>query len=362
MREFNYKQYVADILDKDVIDLLTSIYAKKGVVEYFINSNPELVKGYAEITKVQNAVSAYRKTRYPGVAIKKVFEWKLGLCDSCNDRIERCWELQDEWLSNDNGSFVIDKEYIDSFSEIFSSLNWFGIGRKKEKYRSSDGVYALCDGGSYADKNSIDIELVIAEDIENYLELMTIGLKDVLLDGVNPLLVLPMFLADMIKITPFGSYDEEVAYLTMLRVLFNGDFESIKYISLIRFLEQNRIKLLESIEKSLESWNEGNNDYKHVVIAFLEIVDEMYQQSTEQIVPLYTRKMNKQERIDHAISTYGTIFTKVEISILCPDASSSSIENVLADYSGWKINGGRAAAYDPLGFKAGVRHYYLRYD
>ena len=169
------------------------------------------------------------------------------------------------------------------------------------------------------------------------------------LEGVNPLLAIPMAILDFTCIHPFNDGNGRMSRLLTLLLLYRAGYNVGKYISIEKKIEQTKEQYYESLEKSSEGWHENKNDYKPFVKYMLSILLACYRDFNERVNIWNNKPISKSERIVEIIkNTIGAI-TKSQIKQQCPDIAEITIQRALADLTEkgeiMKISGGRYSKY-----------------
>ena len=166
---------------------------------------------------------------------------------------------------------------------------------------------------------------------------------------MDPLLLIPMFILDLLCIHPFNDGNGRMSRLLTLLLLYRAGYIVGKYISIEKLIEESKETYYEALQQSSQGWHEGTSDYTPFVRYTLGVVAAAYRDFSARVQVLAVSGMSKPDRIREIIKgTLGKV-TKAEIIQQCPDISKITIQRTLADLqkSGeiLKLSGGRYTAY-----------------
>lgn len=348
MRTFDYIETAKKITDDETIRLLNEIYELKGKQDYLISKNPMAIEGYKTIAKIQNIISVERIFHNTSHLQKSYYEWALGQKGTLlYGNIKHFIDVENQIMLDQSKAFSIE--------EIIGIANLFHhslFNKASSPYRKNNYEMGLAYIDEYSSNKDVKISYqpIKSSEVENYLNEIIKNFNDAINEtNISPLVLMFIFCLDFIKICPFEHKSEFVVSLIILNLLITNGFSSFKYFSFLRTIDENKAEFLISLDKSFEKWDVGENDYSYIVKFMLRMILTSYKNFDQQILPLNASKLSKSDKVKHTILTYGTAITKAEISIVCPDISFSTIENVLADLCNngiiWKQDDGRAASY-----------------
>ena len=348
MRAFDYIETAKKITDDETIRLLNEIYELKGKQDYLINKNPMAIEGYKTIAKIQNFIFARRLFFNDDRHQKSYYEWFFGQQGTLpNGGIKHFIDVENQIMIDQSVAFSIE-----GIIEIANLFHYSLFNKASSPYRKNNYDKGLAYIDEYSSNKDVKISYqpIKSSEVENYLNEIVKNFNDAInKTNISPLVLMFIFCLDFIKICPFERKSEYIVSLIILNLLITNGFSSFKYFSFLRTIDENKAEFLTALDKSFEKWDVGENDYSYFVKFMLRMLLTSYKNFDQQILPLNASKLSKSDKVKHTILTYGTAITKAEISIVCPDISFSTIENVLADLCNndiiWKQDDGRAASY-----------------
>ena len=77
---------------------------------------------------------------------------------------------------------------------------------------------------------------------------------------LEALIVVPLTILDFLCIHPFLDGNGRISRLLTLLLLYHGDFQVGRYISLERIVEDSKATYYESLKASSQNWHEGKHD------------------------------------------------------------------------------------------------------
>jgi hypothetical protein len=101
------------------------------------------------------------------------------------------------------------------------------------------------------------------------------------------------------------------------------------YISLERLIEQNKERYCEPLEKSSQSWHEGEHDPWSYINYILSIIKMAYREFEQRLSQLQSPKGEKTSLVLHAIDRAFGPFSVAELQHRCPNVSVDMVRRVL---------------------------------
>ena len=167
--------------------------------------------------------------------------------------------------------------------------------------------------------------------------------------GVDPLVLIPMFILDFLCIRPFNDGNGRMSRLLTLLLLCRAGYIVGKYVSMEKLMEESGQAYREALQQSVQGWHEGENDYVPFVRYALGIIAAAYRSFSSQVRALAASGMSKPDRVREIIKGAPEKITKAEILERCPDISAITVQRALTELqkSGEivKLSGGRYTAY-----------------
>jgi Fic family protein len=150
-------------------------------------------------------------------------------------------------------------------------------------------------------------------------------------EGVDPLILIPLFVLDFLCIHPFRDGNGRMARLLTLLMLYHFNFEVGRYISLERVIEQSKETYYESLEKSSQGWHEGEHDVMPWLNYFWGVLLAAYREFKTRVdTARPVTHGGKTEIIRLAVLRQAEPFSLSELEVQCPGVSREMVRHVLA--------------------------------
>ena len=344
MRQFEYKERMKRLLTPNIVSLLTKIHEYKGEQNLFIESNSDKLTKLLEIAKIQSTEASNKIE---------------GICTS-DDRLKKL--VMDKTMPKTRNEKEIagyrdvlttiheNYEYIPIRSNYllqlhgdlykFTGLNVGG------KYKSVDNVIAEIDVN---ENRSIRFQPVEAWQTPEAINNICEAYNDALNDGIDPLLIMPMFILDFLCVHPFNDGNGRMSRLLTLLLLYKSGYIVGKYISIEKLIERSKDTYYETLTASSTGWHEGTNDYIPFVEYYLGVIIASYREFSSLVQTLIESGMSKPKKVREILRNHVGKITKAQIMEKCPDISLVTVQRTLAELvkknEVIKISGGRYTSY-----------------
>ena len=344
MRQFEYKERMKQLLTPNIVSLLTKIHEYKGEQNLFIESNSDKLTELLEIAKIQSTEASNKIE---------------GICTS-DDRLKQL--VMDKTMPKTRNEKEIagyrdvlttiheNYEYIPIRSnyllQLHGDLYKFTGLSVGGKYKSVDNVIAEIDVNG---NKSIRFQPVEAWQTPEAINNICEAYNDALNDGIDPLLIMPMFILDFLCVHPFNDGNGRMSRLLTLLLLYKSGYIVGKYISIEKLIERSKDTYYETLKASSTGWHEGTNDYIPFVEYYLGVIIASYREFSSRVQTLIESGMSKPEKVREIIRNHVGKITKVQIMQKCPDISLVTVQRTLAELveknEVIKISGGRYTSY-----------------
>ena len=344
MRQFEYKERMKRLLTPNIVSLLTKIHEYKGEQNLFVESNSDKLTELLEIAKIQSTEASNKIE---------------GICTS-DDRLKQL--VMDKTMPKTRNEKEIagyrdvlttiheNYEYIPIRSnyllQLHGDLYKFTGLSVGGKYKSVDNVIAEIDVNG---NRSIRFQPVEAWQTPEAINNICEAYNDALNDGIDPLLIMPMFILDFLCVHPFNDGNGRMSRLLTLLLLYKSGYIVGKYISIEKLIERSKDTYYETLKASSTGWHEGTNDYIPFVEYYLGIIIASYREFSSRVQTLIESGMSKPEKVREIIRNHVGKITKAQIMQECPDISLVTVQRTLAELvekkDVIKISGGRYTSY-----------------
>lgn len=345
MRKYDYGKIYGQLLTPETVSMLANIHEFKGEQTLFIEAQADTLTQLVEIAKIQSTEASNK--------IEGIY--------TSDDRLNKI--VQDKTMPRTRSERDI-AGYRDVLATIHEShdhiplkpniilqlhrdLYKFSGKTAGGEYKVSDNVIEETD----AEGNSrIRFKPVPAWETPDALDRACRAFDEaVQREGLDPLLIIPIFILDFLCIHPFKDGNGRMSRLLTLLLLYRAGYIVGKYISIEKLIEQTKTTYYEVLEESSIGWHEGTCNYAPFVNYLLGIVLAAYREFSSRVQLLMTSGMSKPNRVRAIIKgTLGKI-TKAEILEKCPDISTVTVQRTLNELHKngeiIKLSGGRYTAY-----------------
>ena len=345
MRTLNYKTEYQKLLSPEIVSYLAQIHEQKGQQNLFIEAQKDALSELLEIAKIQSTEAS---NRIEGIIttddrLKKIVMNKT----TPKGRSEREIAGYRDVLNTIHENYDFIPVRPGMILQLHRDLYKFSNSAIGGSFKNSDNIIAeeLPDG-----TKRVRFQPVPAWETSEAMDSLCSALQEALTDPeLDPLLLMPMFILDLLCIHPFNDGNGRMSRLLTLLLLYRSGYFVGKYISLERLIADSKTTYYEVLQDSSTGWHEGTNDYLPFVRYMLGIVVEAYREFVSRVDVLITRGLSKPERVREIIrSTTGKI-TKAQIMKQCPDISQKTVERALRELMDngeiIKSGGGRYTSY-----------------
>ena len=323
---------------------MTSIHEYKGEQNLFIESNSDKLTKLLEIAKIQSTEAS-----------KKI----EGIITT-DDRLKKL--VMDKTMPKSRNEKEIagyrdvlntiheNYEYIPVNANYFLQLHgdlykYNGVSFGGE-FKTTNNVIAEVDSSGNQKTRFQPIEAwATPEAMLN----MCNAYNDAINDGIDPLILMPMFILDFLCIHPFNDGNGRMSRLLTLLLLYKSGYIVGKYISIEKLIEKSKDTYYEQLQASSYRWHENENDYEPFVEYYLGIIIAAYKEFSSRVQTLIESGMSKPERIHEVIRKHIGKITKSQIMEKCPDISDTTIQRTLTELLKnneiIKLSGGRYTSY-----------------
>jgi Fic family protein len=169
----------------------------------------------------------------------------------------------------------------------------------------------------------------------------------------EPLLLIASFIFDFECIHPFWDGNGRIGRLLTLLLLYQSGYETGRYISLERIVEESKETYYEVLLKSSHDWHEGKHDLGPWWEYFLGTIIAAYKEFEERVGTITTARGAKREMVQQAIKHMPIRFRFGELQRACPGISYPTLKRALMDLKREKkircLGKGRDAEWERIG-------------
>lgn len=344
MRIFNYKLSYKELLQPDIVKLVSEIHEYKGEQTLFIEAKADTLSQLVEIAKIQSTESS---NKIEGIytsdeRLKKIVQDKT----RPKTRNEKEIAGYRDVLAtiHENHDYIPLKTSI--ILQLHRDLCKFS-GNTGGVFKSVDNIIEEEDQEG---NRQVRFQPVPAWETPQDIEAICDAFDEICKEEqYDSLLVIPMFILDFLCIHPFGDGNGRMSRLLTLLLLYRSGYIVGKYVSIEKMIEESKESYYEALAQSSEKWHEGTNDYLPFVRYMLGVIIAAYRDFSSRVQVLATSGLSKPERIREILRSHLGKVTKAELMKKCPDISQITIQRTLNELVTkgelLKIGGGRYTAY-----------------
>ena len=324
MRTFNYTVLKNKKWDNEIVAYIAQIHEHKAKQELFLKQKPQELEKLIEIAKVQSTESS---NEIEGIIttntrLKQLVSEKTTPKNRDEEEIAGYRDVLN--VIHESFEYIpITPNYILQLHKMLYNHSPKAIGGKfKNVQNDISGTDA--NGKSYTIFTPLSpLETPIA--IENICEEFNKAIAE---NDVDPLILIPIFIHDLLCIHPFLDGNGRMSRLLTTLLLYRCGYLVGKYISLEAKIAKTKSLYYDALEQSQKDWGTGKDNPESFIKYLLGTIISAYRDFEER-VEIVSQKASAIEMVMKAISTIIGKFTKSQIAELCPSLSVKSIEGAL---------------------------------
>ncbi|MBK5245053.1 MAG: Fic family protein [Eubacteriaceae bacterium] len=325
MRKFDYKTIPAEIMNYEIMNLVSAIHEYKGKQELFIEAKPDVLEAMLEIAKIQSTGASnriegiYTSDERLDALVKSKAE--------PHNRSEREIAGYREVLSLIHESYDYMVPSTNVILQLHRDLYHFNPTSAGGKFKNSDNVIAETDTSG---QSRIRFQPLSAFETPEAVDRLTSTFVEAAnAEKYDPLLLIPMFVLDFLCIHPFNDGNGRMSRLLTLLLLYRSGYIVSKYISIEMIIEKTKETYYEVLQDSSTNWYEGKNAYLPFIKYYLEVILSAYKEFSSRVELIQNKSLTKPERIRVLFDNTLQKLSKRMILEKCPDISMSTVEVTL---------------------------------
>lgn len=326
MRKFDYKTIPNELMNNEIMNLVSAIHEYKGKQELFIEAKPDVLKSMVEIAKIQSTGAS---NRIEGIyTSEERLDALVKFKAEPRNRSEREIAGYREVLSLIHESYDFMMPRTNVILQLHGDLYHFSPSSAGGKFKNLDNVIAETDASG---ETRIRFQPISAFETPDAVDRLTnTFIEAINAEKYDPLLLVSMFILDFLCIHPFNDGNGRISRLITLLLLYRSDYIVGKYISIEMIIENTKETYYEVLQNSSTGWYEGNNSYLPFVKYYLEVILSAYKEFSARVQLMQNRNLSKPERIRVLFDNTLHKLSKRMILEKCPDISTSTAEITLA--------------------------------
>jgi len=345
MRIFDYKAIPDELMNHELMNLVSAIHEYKGKQELFIEAKPDVLDSMLEIAKIQSTGASnriegiYTSDERLDALVKSKVEPR--------NRSEREIAGYREVLNLVHESYDYMVPRTNLILQLHRDLYHFSPTSVGGKFKNADNVITESDTSGQSKIRFLPLSAF--ETPEAVERLTATFIEAINAEKYDPLLLIPMFILDFLCIHPFNDGNGRMSRLLTLLLLYRSEYIVGKYISIEMIIEKTKRTYYEVLQSSSRNWHEGRNAYFPFVKYYLEVILSAYKEFSARVEMMQNRNISKPERIRVLFEGTPQKLSKRMILEKCPDISTSTVEITLASLlkEGYivKVGAGKKTAY-----------------
>lgn len=345
MRIFDYTIIPAELMNHELMNLVSAIHEYRGKQELFIEAKPDVLQAMLEIAKIQSTGASNR--------IEGIYTSEERLAALVKSKAEPRNRSEQEIagyrevlsLIHDSYDYMVPRTNV--ILQLHRDLYQFSPASFGGSFKNSDNVIEEIDSSGrskvrFQPLSAFETTLAVEQLTSTFVE----GIRT---EKYDPLLLVPLFILDFLCIHPFNDGNGRMSRLLTLLLLYRSGYIVGKYISVEMIIEKTKETYYEVLQESSAGWYEGKNAYFPFVKYYLEVILSAYKEFSARVQIMQDRSLSKPERIRRLFANTLLKLSKGLILEKCSDISASTVEATLAALvkEGYiiKIGAGKTTAY-----------------
>lgn len=326
VREFDYTIVPNDLINHELMNLVSAIHEYKGKQELFIEAKPDVLEAMLEIAMIQSIGAS---NRIEGIytsdeRLDALVKFKA----EPRNRSEREIAGYREVLSLIHENYDYMPPRANVILQLHRDLYQFSPVGRGGKYKNSDNVIAERDSSGH---NKVRFQSLSAFETPGAVDRLTSTFIEAInAEEYDPLLLIPMFILDFLCIHPFNDGNGRMSRLLTLLLLYRSGYIVGKYISIEMIIEKTKERYYDALLDSSIGWHERKNDCFVFVKYYLEVILNAYKEFSSRVELMQNRGLSKPERIRVLFDNSLQKLSKRMILEKCPDISTSTVELTLS--------------------------------
>lgn len=324
MRTFNYTDLKNRKWDNEIVAYVSQIHEHKAKQELFLRQKPQELEKLVEIAKVQSTESSneIEGIRTTNTRLKQLINEKTTPKNRNEEEIAGYRDVLN--VIHESYEYIpVTSNHILQLHKMLYSHSPKAIGgsfKNVQNYISGTDA----NGKTY----TIFTPLSPFETPNAVQKICEEFNKAISENGVDQLILIPIFIHDFLCIHPFLDGNGRMSRLLTTLLLYRCGYLVGKYISLEEKIAKNKSLYYDALEKSQKHWDIGKDNPESFIKYLLGTIISAYRDFQER-VDIVSSKSTAIEMVKKAIESVIGKFTKSQISQLCPSLSVKSVESSL---------------------------------
>ena len=306
--------------------MLRSLGESLGKQKLFVKQRPEILRGLQTVAAIESTDSSNRLEGIvaPQARIKALVEDRVEPRDRSEQEIAGYRDAMELIHQAGKDMPVSSNVVLQLHSRLYTYMSEEG-----GHWKSIDNEIVEKD----ADGNitRVRFKAVSAVATEQAMQDLVDNYALALADGLDPVLIIPLFILDFLCIHPFRDGNGRVSRLLTNQLLYRAGYDVGRYISLERrFLETSKT-YYETLERSSQGWHEDNHDAMPWVRYFWGVILSAYREFEERVGNIKAGSGSKSKRVREAVERKVAPFRSADLKKEVPDVSRDTVRMVLRE-------------------------------
>ena len=325
MRNFDYTVLPTELMNYELMNLISAIHEYRGKQELFIEAKLDVLEAMLEIAKIQSTGAS---NRIEGIYTSE--ERLVALVKSKaepHNRSEREIAGYREVLGliHENYDYMLPRTNV--ILQLHRDLYHFNPTAVGGKFKNADNVITETN---LIGQSVVRFHPLAAFETPEAMDRLTdTFIEAIRAEKYDPLLLIPMFIFDFLCIHPFNDGNGRMSRLLTLLLLYRSRYIVGKYVSIEMIIEKTKETYYEVLQGSSVGWHEGQNAYLPFVKYYLEIILSAYKDFSARVDLIQNRSLSKPERVRVLFADTLQKLSKRMVLEKCPDISASTVEMTL---------------------------------
>jgi len=326
MRKFDYNRLPDELMNYELMNLVSAIHEYKGKQELFLEAKPDVLEVMLEIAQIQSTGASnriegiYTSDERLDALVKSKIEPR--------NRSEREIAGYREVLSliRENYDHIVPNTNV--VLQLHRDLYHFSPSSNGGKFKRSDNIIAETDASG---ERKVRFQPLSAFETPDAVDRLTkTFIEAINAEKYDPLLLIPMFILDFLCIHPFNDGNGRLSRLLTLLVLYRSGYIVGKYLSIETIIEKTKETYYAVLYDSSVGWQEEKNSYLFFVKYYLDVILSAYKEFSSRVELIQDRSLSKPERIRKTFDNTLQKLSKRMILEKCPDIRTSTVEVTLS--------------------------------
>lgn len=323
MRAFDYLALKNKKWDTEVLELVAMIREYKGKQEIYLRQKPLILDRLVELSKIQ---STQASNQMEGIIttdtrIKQLVNEKTTPKNRDEEEIAGYRDVLN--MIHESYPYIsINSSYILQLHKYLYAYTPASFGGRFKNTQNC--IAEFKENGSqrilFHSLSPFETPEAIDRICESYLQVLDAS--------IEPLLLIPSFIADFLCIHPFHEGNGRMSRLLTTLLLYRNGFVVGKYISIEAKIARTKGSYYDVLQKIDAGWHEGENDVTPFIVYLLGIILSCYRDLDERLL-LVEEKLPAIEMVRSAVIKQIGKFTKNDILEYLPTLRRAAIEKAL---------------------------------